>query len=122
MRKRRLLIVLLVPTIIGLLVGGARATVAVADNGPGIHPEELPHFAEELYRGQQTRQIEGSGLGLALVERIATLHQGELIIRSRVREGTVSSLRLPLGRKSESGLPRDKLATEVGTRDPSGAL
>lgn len=78
---------------------GARATVEVADGRPGIPPEDLPHLTEELHRGQQTRQIEGSGLDLALVERIATLHRGELKIRSRVGKGTVATLRLPLGRR-----------------------
>lgn len=78
---------------------GARISVEVADDGPGIPPEDLPHLTEELYRGQATRGIEGSGLGLALVERIAMLHRGDLAIRSRVGQGTVAALRLPLGRR-----------------------
>ncbi|MDP2743534.1 MAG: HAMP domain-containing sensor histidine kinase [Dehalococcoidia bacterium] len=75
---------------------GARATVEVADTGPGISAEDLPHVAEELYRGRDAQGIEGSGLGLALVDRIAALHGGDLSLRSRQGQGTVVTLRVPL--------------------------
>lgn len=75
---------------------GTRATIEVADTGRGIAPEDLAHVTEELYRGRDAQGIEGSGLGLALVERIVALHGGELAVRSRPGEGTVVTLRLPL--------------------------
>ena len=75
---------------------GTRATIEVADIGRGIPEEDLPHVTEELYRGQGAQGIEGSGLGLALVERIAGLHGGELAIRSREGQGTVAMLQLSL--------------------------
>ncbi|TAK37099.1 MAG: HAMP domain-containing histidine kinase [Chloroflexota bacterium] len=78
---------------------GARATVEVTDTGRGIAAQDLPHVTEELYRGQDSQGTEGSGLGLALVQRVAVLHGGELLIRSRQGQGTVATLRLPLGRK-----------------------
>ncbi len=68
----------------------------VADAGCGIAPADLPHVTEELYRGQGTASHEGSGLGLALVERVARRHRGTLLIRSRPGQGTVAALRLPL--------------------------
>lgn len=43
---------------------GTRATIEIADTGPGISVDDLPHVAEELYRGQVAQGIEGSGLGL----------------------------------------------------------
>lgn len=76
---------------------GTRAIVEVVDTGRGIASEDLPHVAEELYRGEGTQGIDGSGLGLALVQRVATLHGGELTIRSRPGQGTVAALRLPIG-------------------------
>lgn len=76
---------------------GARATVEVADTGPGIAREDLPHLGEELYRGRGAHGIEGSGLGLALVRRIVDRLGGEMSIRSRQGQGTVFTLRLPLG-------------------------
>jgi signal transduction histidine kinase len=75
---------------------GTWAAVEVADTGCGIAPEDLPHVTEELYRGCDAQGSEGSGLGLALVERIVALHGGELALRSRRGEGTVLTLKLPL--------------------------
>jgi two-component system, OmpR family, sensor kinase len=74
---------------------GAGTTMEVADTGSGIAEADLPHVTEELYRGQHARAIEGSGLGLALAERVASLHGGALTIRSRPGQGTVVALQLP---------------------------
>jgi len=76
---------------------GRHVVVEVADTGPGIPIAEHPHIWEELYRGQQARHVEGSGLGLALVRAIAARHDGSVDLRSREGEGTVFVLRLPAG-------------------------
>lgn len=76
----------------------AAVLVEIADTGPGISDGDLPHVTEELFRCQATQGIEGSGLGLALVDRIIRLHGGELVIRSREAQGTVVAVRLPLAR------------------------
>ena len=75
---------------------GRMAVVEVADTGPGIPSEDLPHIFEELYRGHNAQDIPGSGLGLALVQRIVELHGGEISVRSREGQGTVVTVRLPL--------------------------
>jgi len=74
----------------------AGIVVEVADTGPGIPEEEIPHVWEELYRGQGARGIPGSGLGLALVRAIVERHDGEIGLRSREGQGTVVSIRLPV--------------------------
>lgn len=71
--------------------------VEVADTGPGIPEEELPFVWQELYRGQGARGVPGSGLGLALVRAITDRHGGQVTIRSRLRQGTVVTLKLPVG-------------------------
>jgi signal transduction histidine kinase len=77
---------------------GAFIAIEVADSGPGIREEELPHIEEELYRGSAARGTEGSGLGLAIVRAIITRHHGALAIRSRVDQGTAVTVRLPIAR------------------------
>jgi two-component system OmpR family sensor kinase len=75
---------------------GALVVLEIADTGPGIPEAEVPHVWEELYRGQGARGVRGSGLGLALVRAVAERHGGRVTLRSRVGQGTVVTLRLPL--------------------------
>ncbi len=75
---------------------GRHAVVEVADTGPGIAPDELPHIFDELFRGRNARELPGSGLGLALVRRIVALHGGRIDVRSRIDQGTVVRVSLPL--------------------------
>ena len=75
---------------------GASVVVEVADTGPGIPEDELPHVWEELYRGSSGRAVPGSGLGLALVRAIILRHGGQVALRSRAGQGTVVTVRLPL--------------------------
>ena len=74
----------------------AAVVIEVADTGPGIPEAELPHVWEELYRGERARAVPGSGLGLALARAIIERHGGTLGARSRVAQGTVFTLRLPV--------------------------
>jgi len=75
---------------------GPDIVIEVADTGPGIPKEEQPHVWEELYRGEATQNVPGSGLGLALVRAIAERHSGRVSLRSRLGQGTVFSLHLPI--------------------------
>jgi signal transduction histidine kinase len=70
--------------------------VEVADSGPGIAGDDLPRIFEELYRGNNARGLEGSGLGLALVRRVIDRHDGEISVRSRQsgQKGTVFRVQL----------------------------
>lgn len=85
------------PVEVRALEDGKAVLVEVADSGPGIASEDLPKIFEELYRGANARGVEGSGLGLALVHRIVSLHGGQLSVRSRQENprGTVFTIRLP---------------------------
>lgn len=67
--------------------------VEVADTGPGIPSEELPHVWDELYRGVGARGVPGSGLGLPLVRAIIERHGGQVSVRSRQGQGTVIGVR-----------------------------
>lgn len=80
------------------LEDGRAIIIEVADTGPGIAPDDLQSVFEELYRGTNARGVEGSGLGLALVQRIVDLHGGQIVVRSHQSDprGTVFTLRLPI--------------------------
>lgn len=68
----------------------------IVDNGIGIAPEDLPHITETFYRAQNARSYSGSGIGLALAERIIKLHHGSLTIDSKINEGTQITVSFPL--------------------------
>lgn len=71
--------------------------IAVADNGVGIKPEDSNKIFETFYQVDDffTGQIEGWGLGLALVKRIMALHRGHISLRSQYGVGTIISLKFP---------------------------
>ncbi len=83
------------------LEDGSSIIVEVADTGPGIAPNDLQNVFEELYRGVNARGVDGSGLGLALTQRIVDLHSAQITVRSHQAEprGTVFTLRLPISRE-----------------------
>ena len=86
-------------------------TIEVADQGPGLDPEVLPHVFDRLYKADTARtRSEGSGLGLAISWENARLH------RHGERRGVSSPATAPTAaRCSPSTLPRETADTG-GTR------
>jgi signal transduction histidine kinase len=79
---------------VSMTLEAARVRIDVADAGPGIPPEELSRIFDQFYRGKGIRS-RGSGLGLALVQRIVTDHGGTVSVASRVGAGTTVTVVLP---------------------------
>jgi two-component system, OmpR family, phosphate regulon sensor histidine kinase PhoR len=71
--------------------------VDVVDDGPGIPPQHLPRLTERFYRvsAAASRERGGTGLGLAIVKHILNRHRGELVISSKLGEGSTFSVLLP---------------------------
>jgi two-component system phosphate regulon sensor histidine kinase PhoR len=69
----------------------------VADTGPGIAPEHLPHLFEPFYRAPQPEegQVRGTGLGLSLVKRVAQRHGGHVWVESQVGVGSTFGFAIP---------------------------
>ena len=79
------------------------AVVTVADNGPGIAPDQLPHIFERFYRGDPARSrgerdpaASGAGLGLAIAQWIATAQQATITVTSEAGRGTTVVTRFPV--------------------------
>ncbi|WP_148573143.1 sensor histidine kinase [Nocardioides caldifontis] len=62
-----------------------RGVLYVADQGPGIAEEDLPHVFERFYRSRESRTMPGSGLGLSIVRAITERHGG--MVRAGAAEG-----------------------------------
>ena len=89
--------------------------IEVADHGPGIPADALPHIFERFYKADKARgRSEGSGLGLAIAWENARLHDGELSARNRPEGGAVFTFRLPRRRPEPETDPdnQDFLAAE----------
>ena len=71
--------------------------LAVRDTGAGIPAEALPHIFDRFYRADpsRSREVDGAGLGLALVQWIVREHHGEVKVESEPGRGTCVVVRLP---------------------------
>ena len=73
---------------------GSHAFVEVADKGPGIPSEHLPHLFDRFYKADPSRSGPGSGLGLAIAQENARLLGGEIQVWSEPGKGSRFTLRL----------------------------
>ena len=71
--------------------------VRVADTGPGIAADELPHVFERFYQADPSARKAGTGLGLAIAREIARAHGGDIEARSPAGGGAEFTVRLPVG-------------------------
>lgn len=88
---------------------GAQVEISIRDDGEGILPEDLPHIFDRFYRGaDQGRGGYHAGLGLAIAQRIISLHGETIDVVSHPGKGAVFSFRLPVWRPSgERECPND---------------
>jgi len=82
----------------GEIVGGEEAgfqRISIADNGPGIPASVLP----KLFRPFFTTKAQGTGLGLAVVQKIIVQHGGQVEVRNQLEGGAEFIVTLPLPRR-----------------------
>ena len=96
---------------------GNEAVIAVRDTGIGIAPEMLPAVFELFTQDERTvdRSQGGLGIGLTLVRSLAELHGGSVSVSSTRGEGSVFTVRLPVGeeqpqRRAEPARPPADIA------------
>jgi two-component system sensor histidine kinase KdpD len=81
------------------IVADASSTIdiAVRNSGPAIAERELGRLFERFYRGANASHVPGTGMGLAIVQRIAQVHGGSVTVTSAIEGGTAFTMSLPRG-------------------------
>ncbi|MFE4713573.1 sensor histidine kinase [Paenibacillus sp. NPDC056722] len=73
-----------------------KACIRVIDNGKGMDEETLHHLFKRYYRGTNTEEkTEGTGLGMSIAKTIVEAHGGEILVQSKVWQGTKIEIWLP---------------------------
>jgi two-component system cell cycle sensor histidine kinase PleC len=105
----------------GWTAGGGQY-VSIKDNGPGIPEEEIPVVLSAFGQGSIAIKSaeQGTGLGLPIVQAILAKHNGEFILKSKLREGTEAIAILPAKRVLQS-LPAVTETQAVAPRKKSFA-
>ena len=93
---------------VALRVAGTVVELRVNDTGVGVPAAEVPRLFERFHRVPNTRSRthEGSGIGLALVQELARLHDGTVGAESLLGKGSTFIVSVPLGR---AHLPQDRI-------------
>ena len=79
---------------------GARVSITIADEGPGIPPADLTRIFERFYRVEKSRTREGedrggTGLGLSIARHLIGLHGGRVHAANRAQRGAIFTIDLP---------------------------
>jgi signal transduction histidine kinase len=71
--------------------------IRVADRGAGIDPTDLPHIFKPFYRGKNADlDVKGTGLGLALVQRLIQCQRGHVSVQTAPHRGSTFTISIPL--------------------------
>jgi cell cycle sensor histidine kinase DivJ len=83
---------------LGIKRQGTHLRFMVTDRGIGMDEEAVRRIGEPFFQAQDglARRYEGTGLGLSIVKGLVELHDGSLDVRSRLGEGTVMTVLLPI--------------------------
>lgn len=85
------------PVMLQIIPNGKVVTFAVVDTGIGMSAADLERAGTPFWRSDvsRTRKTGGVGLGLALARRIARAHGGDVILASKIGQGTTARLEIP---------------------------
>jgi signal transduction histidine kinase/ligand-binding sensor domain-containing protein/DNA-binding response OmpR family regulator len=96
--------------------------IAVADTGHGIAPEALPHIFERYYQAKGSHQASGTGIGLALVKALATLHEGTVSVESHERQGSCFTFTIDISNTYPNALHKEDVESEADSVKREGTL
>ena len=82
---------------------GGELVIDVADNGPGVHPDDDTRIFEAFYQGRRPQggPVGGTGIGLSVVAECIQAHGGSVTLVRGVHSGAHFQVRLPLRRASD---------------------
>ena len=87
------------------------AVISVKDNGIGMDKKQLNHLYTRFFDGDYRRQnTGGTGIGLALVHELVTLHHGSIRCKSSRGVGTTFTVTIPINKKA---YPQQEIDTSV---------
>jgi cell cycle sensor histidine kinase DivJ len=91
----------------------------VSDTGVGIASDDLKRIGDPFFQAGSTyqRRHEGTGLGLSIVKSLVAMHQGEIKVQSRIGEGTMITVALPLEFK-----PATEVVSNIATLPPARVI
>src|SRR5436309_7880610 len=98
-------------------VEGPWLVLRVSDTGVGIAADDLKRVGDPFFQAGKAyqRRHEGTGLGLSIVKSLVGLHGGEITVQSRLDEGTIVAIALPLVFRA-AGEPSSNIATLPAVR------
>ena len=99
------------------------AEIKVSDTGYGISVEALPRIFDRYYQAEGEHQASGSGIGLAIVKSLATLHEGTIDVQSEVGKGSCFTFRILVDNTYPNALHKDDSEDKpVGSKPARSAL
>lgn len=97
--------------LLSLVVKDSKAVICVEDNGIGMDKKQLNHLYTRFFDGDYRRQnTGGTGIGLALVHELVTLHHGSIRCKSSRGVGTTFTVTIPINKKA---YPQQEIDTSI---------
>ena len=95
------------PDAVEVLLGARREAdnivFSVADTGPGVPAEQLPHIFDRFFRADQSRHGRGTGLGLAIAHQLVSRQRGVIAARNRPQGGLEFRISIPVTLERPAG-------------------
>jgi signal transduction histidine kinase len=88
------------PVTVSIGASGDKVIIVIKDTGVGIPEAELKFIYDPFFRASNVTEYEGYGIGLPLARNIVRMHAGELVVFSKINEGTTVQVSFPIGHYS----------------------
>lgn len=76
--------------------GNGKMRISIEDEGIGISKADQEHLFQTFFRARNAQNIQGTGLGLHIVQRYVKLLDGDLTLESELDRGTTVTVSLPV--------------------------